>query len=162
MNNGRYRFPSSAGSISAAYGVSDTSGLRCNRSPASRDSIYRVSEIDLSISLGAGNTSIFVPIVFPWVPQSSAGQNCFKCASSWAAVGAPRARQALEKTLYIAGILAIAFHRAGRPTLRIPEEFDRSYKVALRQTLAGIVFEENPRAGNYFFMKALGREPLLC
>ena len=40
----------SAGPISATYGVSNPSGLRCNRSPASRDSIYRVSEIDLSIS----------------------------------------------------------------------------------------------------------------
>ena len=42
----------SAGPISATDGVSDNSGLRCNRSPASRDSIYRVSEIDLSISYG--------------------------------------------------------------------------------------------------------------
>ena len=139
MNNGRYRFPSSAGPISAAYGVSDNVGLRCNRSPASRDSIYRVSEIDLSISLGAGNTSIFVPIVFPRVLQSSAGPNCFKCESGWAAVGASRARQALEKIFDIACILASAFHRAGRPTLRIPEEFDRSCKVALRQTKAGAI-----------------------
>ena len=40
----------SAGPISATDGVSDNSGLRCNRSPASRDSIYRISEINLSIS----------------------------------------------------------------------------------------------------------------
>ena len=33
--------------ISATHGVSDNVGLRCNRSSAPRDSIYRISEIDL-------------------------------------------------------------------------------------------------------------------
>ncbi len=72
----------SAGPISATYGVSDPSGLRCNRSPASRDSIYRVPEIDLSISLQPGNTSIFAPIVFHRVLQASAGLKFAKCEPS--------------------------------------------------------------------------------
>ena len=54
----------SAGPISAAYGVSDKAELSLQSALQSRDLIYRVSEIDLSISLGARNTSTFVPIVF--------------------------------------------------------------------------------------------------